>query len=782
MVWALQGAAILLVPATPGASTTTIPLETGEGLDVYVDDSTPDATYISARTVESVQAYPASTATYTISGTTPVVDGDTGPAVSWSGLTLVVPGGTTVPAVWCTLAPSSPTAHPPIPGGLLQYWTNGFDMNRLSFATSQIFAPTYTNASNVVSFGPQYSATLYSIPDHITYVPGSTSVSASSKQLIQTESDYNYTFTLGVQTTDKVPDISSVSDSSKFTYKGDILSNHEKAYNCDYYISTIGTSNINKAVELPLHPDFELAFRKILADAPAAGAAEWTTFFGTFGSNYLISAAYGGFTVITTTIDKTLVKTTNATSIQDDLNSAFTSTIGSDSTSVSTFDSFSTLKKENTSLVQTEEAVCGGTMQVSPSLFATSVYSNPNLLMGMPTAQGASAIPTPIFGTFADFVTDPTQQALIIAATADYVTAAPLSHSGLLDQPVASATDTAITVTSDRFVLIANTSNNDAVYLSDGTPSPTTTLAFVNGANSLLVPSRAGDTYLCNIDQLTSSQTPAPLVIETRTLTPPEGRTPALFGGWTSLGAMTPGSLTTPLPTEQTWSVAVPGQGFLLLSWHLPLVDYFESDDRVHPVPATVQVSLDGGKTAYAGAGVTYIFDGGRGAKNHTLALAVPIPATSVVDMTAICWIGGYSPFTVVDAVGWYLPLDTGVSFGAPIAYAWNDSYQVMADGLCVATGTTPWPGPYRWDQYGGVLNDPFLHTPLSLCIRTGTAATDVSGPQQVAATAATEVYYGTQTLVAPVPAGGWVCASSVGTMSAPGSTVWFVPITTTGV
>jgi hypothetical protein len=730
-----------------------------------------EQTYVSARSTQDV----AVGVEYAISGTLP---GATAPT-SWPAMYVSTPGGITTAAGWTDLPPdTTPVLTPP---GMLQYWVSGFNMAKFSFTDAQIFIPSYTNPAHRASFGG-YSATTYQFPDHIDFTLDNSYYMGESKTLLRTEADFNWTYTLSLQSSVSEPMVASVKDSTTFTYKGDLFTEQAHTYDQIFRIFGITDTKVDLSygpLDLPLVPAFFEQLANLAAvELTPTTQIKWNDFFDTWGTHYLASGKIGGYIVFTCSIDNTIFKTVNDTSLATTLTTTATDELATKTCDKTTFDSMlNTSNKAVAEATNTTIFIVGGTPNTNTDLWANSVWNAPLLLFGIPnTDDGNPVYEPPVFMSFAAFLSDSTEQARVDAATIAYagVGSVTLDVDGFSSLQM-SQPDVAVAATQDLFVLASSASNNEISILADSSVSPTAQIAVTAGYNSLLVPVRAGQTYACRTrDTSSQANPPAPVIRECRTQTltgPPR----TLFGVPNTPALTPPAGWTVPEVAADSWALEVDtpftttSPGMFVLWWESPLVKMWS--DHAHPPP--ISAWLTAADASYTvGAGVTYMVDGADGDVAAHIACTAPLEPGDYT-FTAHVWFPYQEPISPAQVM--FVPFGSGLSFGPRQSLAWNEAYVAASDGLCVATATPKASSEYEYENRDV---NAYENGAVDFAIQVGQTAQDVLLTQggSPAGPASAGVWFGTQTIVLPIQQGSYYAAQMSGPLD-PLNGVWFLPI-----
>jgi hypothetical protein len=689
--------------------------------------------------------------------------------------------------------PGPPNSETVLPG-CIQYFQNGFNMKptRRDFAGQAIFTLTYSQ-NQLVTYGPQYMTNSYAIPDHVTFTVDMASTVIHAKHLVHTIDDLKWAFTLEVKEAD-TSELESLTDDSKFSYKGEILQDTESVWDYHFCAVMLGQSRLHTADALPVDPTF-LGRLTALAATPGLSPDDpkWTAFLDAYGTHYLIAASYGGVAIMVNTITKALLKTTSEVEITQDFDSSYGKAVEQNTLDVDSFQSLSTLYQRNTEDVSNTATALGGLYTDRLDDYVRSVLSSPTLLLGL-----ENTYPPPQLGDFSDFVTDATQKSAIRAAILNYVGPLDTPRWALLGDPQATQTDTAIALTGgtgDVFLNVTAHSNNDVAVLTDGSTNPFTSVAALTGGATLTVPVRVGEYYNIATTQTTSSADPAPVATASAFSRQGMGAQPAatsLFGPWQDFPLIA--STATPLTSEaglMTWRwtgmPALPTTDGFMVCWsQVPLTGELHIGGE-WPVAFSLipQLTVDG-TSFYVACGITYLGDGAEGAQHSYSSVCFPWFAGGALqwccnDPNRHLPIAGGGSTKPVALGAHFLPLAPGLRFAPPQARSWNTVYsataldgttntQVAVDGFVLATGIRP----IAESPVQMVVGDP-----LALDVRVGIDPDELqsaaAGPQCSRASALCR--FGGQSLLVPVQGNSLYYASLGGTNDPTMSSLWWIPL-----
>ena len=122
-----------------------------------------------------------------------------------------------------------------------------------------------------------------------------------------------------------------------------------------------------------------------LRSASVEDDQKWSDLFDTYGTHFLFTGVMGGFTLFLSEIDKSLLDTMTDVQITTTLKNSYTEATGTKaSNSLTAFNSELAKTKNVNDSTNTVVRTRGGTPQSNTDAFASAVYMNPVLLMGMP--------------------------------------------------------------------------------------------------------------------------------------------------------------------------------------------------------------------------------------------------------------------------------------------------------------------------------------------------------------------------------------------------------------
>jgi hypothetical protein len=264
-----------------------------------------------------------------------------------------------------------------VPG--LDVFRNGFDAKRGDFANDKVFAPFTFATKERVEYGSPSQP--YLVPDDLACSPVSDESYVALDQLLQTVDDYDRTFSVNVEVEGSYGIYSAGVKSSYFQHEH-LLTSRDRAYAMNFFVARTYTAR-------RLDPILSESFRKATAALPARTTSPrahqaYADFFRRYGTHYLAAADFGGYVLMTSSVDKNSVTRENESKIVGSITASFEGVVAKGSLSVEVANE----EKRKNEVVQTEIVGnlhrVGGQLSDDKSTWEASLYGAPRPLIGLP--------------------------------------------------------------------------------------------------------------------------------------------------------------------------------------------------------------------------------------------------------------------------------------------------------------------------------------------------------------------------------------------------------------
>lgn len=274
---------------------------------------------------------------------------------------------------------ATPPPSPPVLPGVAMCMERGIDLSSLSFQPSKIFEMTYADQQTLL-YGPAESQSTYSVPDQMQALQQPDFSNHSLKTLMKDEHDYKDAYS--IKTTDSASGVAwSGSGSGSLAYTGSLFTSSSDQYYLNFSVQSV--YNFARGTDILLTQAFSEAINGLPTSLTASGAYDaYKTFFQQYGTHYALSGYCGGYIVMESDIETSLVKSASSTKIAAELKASYSGMIDSGSVDVSTMYSRSSFLSKYKSSITLSYNCCGGQLSNDIKTYCESVFASPILLLG----------------------------------------------------------------------------------------------------------------------------------------------------------------------------------------------------------------------------------------------------------------------------------------------------------------------------------------------------------------------------------------------------------------
>ena len=621
----------------------------------------------------------------------------------------------------------------PLPGATAPF-VNGFNMRNGDVSPEQIFAFTveqarfepYPNPGNTV---PRTVL----VPDQLTYISRPGLMQTQIQREIKSATDFQQAYSVGVDASIESLVWSSACSSS-LASSSSVFQSAGRSYFMNFAVQTAYSIRREPSSFDPtcVTPSFQERLAKLSPDSPQA---DFFRFFDVYGTHVLMDGTFGGYFVLTTSVETKAMSESTSRDLKSSLSGSFSGLVTSGRLSVSLMSSEAEKKEFSESNMQFDLDVVGGVYSSSTDAFFTSCFGAPVLLLGvaqepkliprmMPIwdrrlLQPAGADPSELASRLkvmylAYMKTPPNSEYSEGAGNEGINTEATSLFVPMAQPPINSslrAETDLIAVTTTNLQEGKDVPNSIAVF-TDASTATTQSLVAENDANkvsasavhpilslsSCTLPVRRGDYYVGsdNTGRPSESSRCARQHIAALAVPAVDGLGNSIFGDWFNVptdevvGRTANDALPSPTPPENARPIDLPeSDGFLICN-----VDVSEHPDGVRGFVQAWDTSSPHATTVRGAASVH---------KQKILQQSFCIPVTAGHTMTLAAtttWGPG------IDYDVRFLPLKGGVTFGdfgrlrPGTAYAaTTDGFAIMVlnartkDSICsarISSGTSP--------------------------------------------------------------------------------------------
>jgi hypothetical protein len=326
--------------------------------------------------------------------------------------------------------------------GLDEHFRKAFNAKRGDFLGEPVFAFTFGGNDPSDPFGP--SGIVYPIPDGISFDPGFEETDTNIGRYISTSQEYDSTYSIDVSAEASYAGFSGAVGSSYFQHEYQFQSN-DTSFTMDYFVATIYTARRTA-------PDQDPSFAAALAGLPGSldgnGSEKYGAFFDTYGTHYVVSAPFGGYMMMTSSAETSVLNQSNNEASAANVHAAFTTLGASGSLTVSTAESNLDVNTSKIVTLDNHLVYVGGIGDSDKEKWEGSIYVQPVPLIGLPASS--DDVERPLFAELANLEPDAGRQAVMKAAMAAYL-ASPAPPSPPVQAPVSFGT--VQQATSDGFIV-----------------------------------------------------------------------------------------------------------------------------------------------------------------------------------------------------------------------------------------------------------------------------------------------------------------------------------------
>lgn len=328
--------------------------------------------------------------------------------------------------------------------GIDNYLRTGFNLKKSENCNEPLFAFTFDQGATV-DYGAQKKST-YTYPDQCDVTTVTDFNKYELDTTITSKRAFNSQYAIGVTVSGKdgVGDFDfSSSASVGLTGSNKTLNWSENEYFQSSY--RCQTYSVTRNSLGQLDSDFENKLSS-LKNIGNPSQDDFNTFFDQYGTHYIVSGDFGGQIVAATSIKKTLFSDASSSKVTSELSLSFNDLVASGSFHESDMFSHSSFLQENKSSISIEINAIGGLFNSDKSLYMTSCFGNPALLIcPYGVSSQASA-----FEPITSLVSDADLKAAMEAALTQYLSIATYS---IIEPLLPSPANTQILQTVDGFVI-----------------------------------------------------------------------------------------------------------------------------------------------------------------------------------------------------------------------------------------------------------------------------------------------------------------------------------------
>ena len=262
----------------------------------------------------------------------------------------------------------------------------GFDPKTATAIGNPIFVMSYDDGKTAM-YGPNDGQKEYPVPDQVNFQAVSVFSNKSISTVMSTQEQYDEAFSISV-----AGDFSGVawsgSASASLAYTGGLFKSSDKEYYLNFSVQTV--YHINRNEKLVLTPAFHAAITGLPDTVTAENYGQFSNFFDTYGTHYLDSGSFGGFLVMETDMDKSLVESQSSTTITAAVNAAYNGAVASGSLSIDSMYNNNTFLSTYRSQINSKTDAVGGQHMEKIDGYIASCFALPDLLLG-PAGDAALA-------------------------------------------------------------------------------------------------------------------------------------------------------------------------------------------------------------------------------------------------------------------------------------------------------------------------------------------------------------------------------------------------------